>query len=160
MATTRGQVPIGDFGQPGLDAVFYVGEGLGLAAPSWFPVDRVEPHLAQSLLRDPHDLACHSRRIALWLDQPGFVELAAALTDLFLVLGTSDARMRDRFLLMAGDRLPLAIREYLRAPAGAPPIDLPHSLFAYGPAFPGGPDFTARSAGRCGASESEAPCSR
>lgn len=155
MATTRAQVPIDDFGQPGLDAVFYVGEGLGLASPSWYPVDRVEAHLAQSLLRDPHDLACHARRIDLWLDQPGFVELAAALTDLFLVLGTSNCKMQQRFLAMAGDRLPAEVREYLRAPIGATPVELPNSLFAYGPAYPGGPDFSARSAESFGNSEAK-----
>lgn len=160
MATSGCPAPATDFAQPGLDAVFYVGTGLGLAAPAWYPVDRAEAHLAQCLLRDPRDLACHARRIALWLDQPGFAELAAALADLFLVLGASDARMRDRFLLMAGDRLPPAIQQYLRAPVGTPPIDLPHSLFAYGPAYPGGPDFTAESAGRRGTSESAAPCQR
>lgn len=160
MAITRGHGPIADFGQPGLDAVFYCGEGLGLAAPSWYPVDRMEAHLARGLLRDPHDLACHSRRIDLWLDQPGFAELAAALTDLFLVLGASNDRMRQRFLAMTGDRLPAEVREYLSAPCGAPPVALPNSLFAYGPAYPGGADFSGRSAERFETSEREPLCLR
>lgn len=160
MKTSRSPTPIADFGQPGLDAAFYVGGGLGLAAPSWYPVNRVEAHLAQCLLRDPHDLGCHARRVALWLDQPGFAELAAALTDLFLVLGASDAKMQQRFLAMAGDRLPVAVREYLRAPCGAPPVALPNSLFAYGPAYPGGPDFIGKSSGVSGPAEREVFCHR
>lgn len=158
--TPRCPVPVTDFSQPGLDAVFYVGQGLGLASPSWYPVDRVEAHLAQCLLRDPRDLACHARRIDLWLAQPGFAELAAALTDLFLVLGTSDAKMRHRFLAMTGDRLPAEVQDYLRAPSGAPPVELPNSLFAYGPAYPGGPDFSGKAAGHFGPSEREIPCRR
>lgn len=158
METSCCPVPGADFRQPGLDAVFYVGAGLGLACPAWYPPDLAEAHLTQSLLRDPRDLACHARRIALWLDQPGFAEVAAALADLFLVLGTSDAKMRDRFLNMAAHRFPPELQDYLRSPVGVPPVDLPNSLFAYGPAYPGGPDFSAKAAGRCHVSERQAPC--
>lgn len=128
-----------------MDAVFFVGQGHTLGLPAWYPVARMEDHLVQCLLRNPHDLTCHVRRVHLWLNQPGFDGLAAALTDLFLVLGPNGTDLRQRLLAQADGRLPVGIREFLRATSCRPPVDMPHSLFCRGPAYPGGPDVIRES---------------
>lgn len=143
--------------QPGLDAVFYAGNGLGVPQPAWYPAVRMEAHWAHCLLRRPDDLSCHIRRINYWLDHPGVPELAAALLDLFVVFGGRKGQLRERLLAMAGDRLPPALRAYLAAPQGPPPLPLPSSLFANHTTYPGGPRLEHRPASDSGTSMSAYP---
>jgi hypothetical protein len=70
----------------GLDPVFLLGNGHALRMPAWYPAARMEAHLAHTLLRNPHDLTSHARRILFWQAQPGCAGLAAALNDLAYVL--------------------------------------------------------------------------
>lgn len=133
-----------DSGQPGLDAVFYAGSGLGHSVPDWYPANLMAAHLARCLLRRPHDLPCHARRIGFLIDRGEPVALAAAVLDLFLVLGDAEPRWRKRLLVMIDGRVPAALLAYLRDPHGSPPLPLADSLFASGPAYPGGPDFSRR----------------
>lgn len=132
-----------DSASPGLDAVFHTGTRLGHAVPEGYPTRPMATHYCHSLLRNPRDFACHSRRIDFLLDRGDSLALAAALTDLFLVLADDEPRWRQRLLALAGDRIPAEIAAYLAAPHGTPPVPLPDSLFAYGPASPGGADFSA-----------------
>lgn len=130
--------------QPGLDAVFYAGTGLGCSAPDWYPPKLMAAHLARCLLRNPRDLPCHARRINFLLDRGEPLALAAAVLDLFLVLGDAEPRWRQRLLAMIDGRVPAALLAYLHAPCGLPPVALADALFANGPAYPGGPDFSRR----------------
>lgn len=131
-------------GQPGLDAVFYAGSGLGHSAPDWYPARRMATHLARCVLRNPNDLPSHSRRINFLLDHGEPLALAAAVADLFLVLGEREPRWRERLLAMIDRRVPADLLDYLRAPLGPPPTPLPDALFAHGPAYPGGADYSPR----------------
>ena len=133
-ASTLWAIQPGDVTLPGLDPVFLIGDSHALRLPAWYPAARMEAHLAHSLLRNPHDLTSHVRRILYWRTQPGCPGLAAALTDLAIVLDGRGTALWQR--LRRGALTELPADTYPVDDRACVHLDAKYGLFSVQPPIP------------------------
>jgi hypothetical protein len=104
MALVSGDRPLPtatDLSLPGMEAIFWQGQGHQLRPPAWFPLAPMIEHLAYVIADNPDDLTSHTRRVLLSLQQPDQDRIAGSLVDLFIALGTRGRRLRERLLHQA-----------------------------------------------------------
>jgi hypothetical protein len=101
MALVTGERPLpapADLLLPGMEPVFWQGQGHQLRPPAWFPLAPMIEHLAYAVARDPQDLTAHTRRVLLSLRQHDQERIAGSLADLFIALGVRGRGLRERLL--------------------------------------------------------------
>lgn len=104
MTLVTGEPPVpteADLALPGMEPVFWQGQGHQLRPPAWFPLAPMIDHLAYAIAREPHDLTNHTRRVLLALRQGDPETVTGCLADLFIVLGSRGKGLREDLLQQA-----------------------------------------------------------
>ena len=104
MGLVTGNPPVptaADLGLPGMEPVFWQGQGHQLRPPAWFPLAPMIDHLAYAVAREPGDLTTHTRRVLLALRQGDPETVTGSLADLFIALGPRGKGLREDLLRQA-----------------------------------------------------------